>query len=217
MHYAVDGFGNVVDAAGTTIAGAVDGVGNLAGGALDLVGFDEQGKAVQQSTEAASNDLYAKTNTAADDVREAADDAASALGAEDPPAYGVEAPGEPPQPVIVKSEKYPESAEHIEEAQQGTIYGGDRRLIGEPKPSDLTIDKENADINRRESLRGIPSRGGDYLDRDEYPPAMFDEGGKGASVKYINASDNRGAGASMNAQIRAQELGRGDQARILVE
>jgi hypothetical protein len=31
-------------------------------------------------------------------------------------------------------------------------------------------------------------------DRDEYPPAMFNEGG-GASVRKINPSDNRGAGA----------------------
>ncbi len=45
---------------------------------------------------------------------------------------------------------------------------------------------------------GIPAKSG--YDRDEYPPAMFVEGGSGASVKYMNVHDNRGAGAClMNA------------------
>ncbi|HGC6391003.1 TPA: NucA/NucB deoxyribonuclease domain-containing protein [Cronobacter dublinensis] len=35
------------------------------------------------------------------------------------------------------------------------------------------------------------------FDRDEFPMAMFKEGGKGASVRYINPSDNRGAGSSI--------------------
>ena len=39
-------------------------------------------------------------------------------------------------------------------------------------------------------------------DRDEYPPAMMKEGGKGSSVKAIDRSDNRGAGACMGAQCR---------------
>ncbi|WXJ98232.1 NucA/NucB deoxyribonuclease domain-containing protein [Saccharopolyspora sp. ID03-671] len=217
-HYALDGVGNFVDAAGTTIAGAVDGVGNVVGGGFDLVGLDDAARSVEASTEAASNTVLDKTNELADEVREDADDLASSLGAEDPPAYGENFPDASPQPVIVKSEKYPESAEHIEEAQAGVIsHGPDPQRRGEPLPSDLTIDKENADINRRESLRGIPTRGGDYLDRDEYPPAMFREGGEGSSVKYIDASDNRGAGSSMNAQIRAQELGKDDHVRILVE
>jgi len=38
---------------------------------------------------------------------------------------------------------------------------------------------------------------GQYLDRDEFPMAMFKEGGKGASVRYIDPSDNRGAGSSI--------------------
>lgn len=218
VHYGLDGVGNAVDAAGTTIAGVVDGVGNVVGGGLDLVGLDDAGCSVEESTEAASNTVSAKTNELADDIREGADRIAGSLGAEDPPAYGDNAPDASPQPVIVKSEKYPESAEHIEEAQSGVIsHGPDPQRRGEPLPSDLTIDKENADINRRESLRGIPTRGGDYLDRDEYPPAMFREGGEGSSVKYIDASDNRGAGSSMNAQIRTQGLGKDDHVRILVE
>lgn len=54
--------------------------------------------------------------------------------------------------------------------------------------------------NRRESLKGVETKPG--LDRDEYPPAMFKEGGSGASVQHIDPSDNRGAGACIGAQCR---------------
>ncbi len=37
---------------------------------------------------------------------------------------------------------------------------------------------------------------------DEYPPAMFKEGGKGANIRAISPSDNMGAGASMGNQLR---------------
>ena len=40
------------------------------------------------------------------------------------------------------------------------------------------------------------------LDRDEYPPAMSMEGGKGASVRHINSSDNRGSGSVISHQLR---------------
>ena len=40
------------------------------------------------------------------------------------------------------------------------------------------------------------------MDRDEYPPAMFKEGGTGSSVRPITSSDNRGTGACMGAQCR---------------
>jgi hypothetical protein len=43
---------------------------------------------------------------------------------------------------------------------------------------------------------------------------MFGEGGDGASVKYIPAGDNRGAGSSMMHQIRGFGLQRGDKVII---
>ncbi|MBJ2182535.1 hypothetical protein JC795_30620 [Pseudomonas veronii] len=49
------------------------------------------------------------------------------------------------------------------------------------KPDTLIIDRANTASNRRESLRGIETKPG--LDRDEYSPAMFQEGGQGASVR----------------------------------
>ncbi|HFD9223630.1 TPA: NucA/NucB deoxyribonuclease domain-containing protein, partial [Salmonella enterica] len=90
--------------------------------------------------------------------------------------------------IIINKSKYPESAKHIEEAQAAG------------KPTVLTIDRSGATKRRQESLKDTPSVKG--KDRDEYPPAMFKEGGSGASVKPITPSDNRGAGACIGAQCR---------------
>ena len=40
----------------------------------------------------------------------------------------------------------------------------------------------------RKYYRGIPTKKG--FDRDEYPPAMSDEGGKGADVRYVRRAEN---------------------------
>jgi hypothetical protein len=66
-------------------------------------------------------------------------------------------------------------------------------------PALLHIDRENADLHREQSLAGFPPRAG--YDRDEYPVAMSEEGGYGASVRYIDPADNRGAGSSMGNQL----------------
>ena len=67
--------------------------------------------------------------------------------------------------------------------------------------------------NRRQSLKGIPTK--KNLDRDEYPPAMFDEGGTGASVRYVSPSDNRGAGSCIGNQCTT--LPDGTKVKIVVE
>ncbi len=59
-------------------------------------------------------------------------------------------------------------------------------------------------------MKGIPTKKG--LDRDEYPPAMFREGGSGASVRHINIGDNRGAGKIIGNQCSG--LACGTQIRI---
>lgn len=74
----------------------------------------------------------------------------------------------------------------------------DARRAGHPRI--LHIRRQEADANRRASLRGIPTRRG--FDRDEYPPALSDEGGKGADVRYIRSSENRSAGRLMGRQLR---------------
>lgn len=89
--------------------------------------------------------------------------------------------------VIIDSQKYPESAEHIKAA------------VKEGHPAMLTLNRSAADENRRQSLAGIPEKS--YADRDEYPPASFSEGGQGAHVAYIDSSDNRGSGSSFRWQL----------------
>jgi len=85
------------------------------------------------------------------------------------------------------AERYPETAQHIQEA----IDAGESAVC--------TIDRENADQRRKASLRGIPTKKG--YDRDEWPMAMCAEGGEGADVKYIDPSDNRGAGSWVSGQL----------------
>ncbi len=101
--------------------------------------------------------------------------------------------------VIVPADKYPESAGHIEDAQK------------DGHPDILTIDRNGAKGRRAESMQGQPAVPG--KDRDEYPPAMFEEGGKGSSVRPIAPSDNRGAGACIGAQFRG--LPDGSRVRII--
>jgi RHS repeat-associated protein len=90
--------------------------------------------------------------------------------------------------VKISKSKYPESAKHIEEAQAN----GHSEV--------LTIDRGGAKQRRAESLKNTPTV--KDMDRDEYPPAMFKEGGTGASVKHIPSSDNRGAGSSIGHELR---------------
>jgi len=53
---------------------------------------------------------------------------------------------------------------------------------------------------RNQSLEGFGKVEGKHL--DEYPPAMFKEGGKGASIRPISPSENMSTGASMGNQLR---------------
>lgn len=79
------------------------------------------------------------------------------------------------------ADKYPSTAAHIASA----ILAGESAIC--------TIDRSGADQRREQSLAGIPTKDG--YDRDEWPMAMCAEGGEGASVAYIDPSDNRGAGS----------------------
>jgi len=83
--------------------------------------------------------------------------------------------------------RYPYTTAHITDA----IASGEAAL--------LHIDRAGADQNRRESLRGIPTK--PLYDRDEYPPAVSREGGYHADVRYVPSADNRGAGSVMGAEL----------------
>lgn len=58
-----------------------------------------------------------------------------------------------------------------------------------------------------------PSKTG--YDRDEYPPAMFKEGGKEASVRYISSKDNRGAGSCIGHKCK--QYSDGDKVKIEIK
>jgi len=97
--------------------------------------------------------------------------------------------GEPDIPSAkISRGKHPETAQHIADAQ----------AAGHPK--ELTIARNKAKSNRAASLKGkakVPDK-----QLDEYPPAMFREGGSGASVRPVSPSDNMGAGATLGNQLR---------------
>lgn len=89
--------------------------------------------------------------------------------------------------LVISKSASPQAAGHILDSQARGY------------PSVLTLDRLGRSARRRASLSGIPTRPG--MDRDEYPPAVFVEGGTGASVRYIPSSDNRSAGGQMSAQL----------------
>lgn len=89
---------------------------------------------------------------------------------------------------FIDKTKYPQSAEHI----QAAITAGYSPV--------LTLGRRRASERRKASLASFPVS--PYYDRDEYPPAAFEEGGNGAHVCYMSASDNRGSGSSFSHQLR---------------
>jgi RHS repeat-associated protein len=89
--------------------------------------------------------------------------------------------------IVIPKSKYPETAQHVEDA------------IKSGHPDKLTVDRSKAKANRKESLKDIPKV--KAKDLDEYPPAMFREGGSGASVRPIAPSDNRGSGSGMGHKL----------------
>lgn len=104
-----------------------------------------------------------------------------------------------PVDIVVPGDKYPESANHIRDAQNNG------------QPDVLTLDRGGAKDRRRDAMSGQPVVPGQ--DRDEYPPALTAEGGRGASIRPISPSDNRGAGACIGAQCRG--LPDGTRIRII--
>jgi len=91
--------------------------------------------------------------------------------------------------IEVSKDRWGPAAQHIEDAQKAG------------HPDTLTIDRGGTKDRRGAALGGtapVPGK-----DRDEYPPAMFQEGGKGASVRPIDPPANRGCGAYIGNECRA--------------
>ncbi len=90
---------------------------------------------------------------------------------------------------VIPAALYPQSTSHINMAKAGTS-------------AFFTIDRgPQAKARRRASLAGKERQMGGDL--DEYPPAMFKEGGAGSSVTEIAAADNRGSGSCFGNQLRS--------------
>ncbi|MEV4418823.1 hypothetical protein AB0L40_02470 [Patulibacter sp. NPDC049589] len=87
----------------------------------------------------------------------------------------------------ISGTRYPEVRRHWE------------RAIREGQPRVLTVRRAGAAVRRTELLRGIPTRPGE--DRDEYPPAMARDR-VSASVAYVDAAQNRGAGTVQGVKLR---------------
>lgn len=87
----------------------------------------------------------------------------------------------------------------VRESQAPTIYNNTVNAISQGKPNLLHYDPSNIIQNRKDALKGYPSRGSEGLDRDEYPYASTKEGGKGALVNYVPLSENRSQGALLGA------------------
>ncbi|MFD4190742.1 putative T7SS-secreted protein [Amycolatopsis thermoflava] len=114
--------------------------------------------------------------------------------------------------VVLDSRTYPEAAQHAYEATHGMSWRGEQ-VKGGAQPVELTIDRPGRKDRRRESMKQVPDTQSG-LDRDEYPPALFAEGGTGSSVKYIDASDNRRAGSAIREQTK--NLANGEEVIVVV-
>jgi len=103
--------------------------------------------------------------------------------------------------IVFDSKKYPATSKHIKEAQKNWY------------PSILTIERKWAPNRRRQSLKWIKTK--KWLDRDEYPPAVFLEWWKWSSVKHIDFSDNRGSWGYLGNKIK--KLKDWDKVRIKIK
>ena len=105
------------------------------------------------------------------------------------PAQGcIGRPGSEYYVVVVDSRKYPQTAEHIKRAQKMGFS------------EYVTLDRNGTDERRKKSLKNVERNS--WFDRDEWPMAVFREGGAGANVVHLEDKDNRGAGSSIGWQMR---------------
>lgn len=84
--------------------------------------------------------------------------------------------------------------------QDGAVYDHAQDAIDVGAPRVWTIDRAGAAERRRAAVRGWPTIEG--YDRDEAPPAIAEQGGADASVRYLSSSFNRSQGAQLGAQLR---------------
>lgn len=108
--------------------------------------------------------------------------------------------------VAVPCHRYPQSARHIKFSGKQDILTFDpdnasfnRSVI---RPSISSLKKElDAAVAIIAKKTGLSASGRKGIDIDEWPAAMFRQGGAGASLNPIERSDNRGSGKYIQSQI----------------
>ena len=77
------------------------------------------------------------------------------------------------------------------------------------KPEMLHYDKNSSIANKRryQAVKGIPSRGSEGLERDEYPYASTFEGGASANVAYVPSKENKQQGADLASLYSKMDQG----------
>ncbi len=95
--------------------------------------------------------------------------------------------------LTIPADRYPAAAQHASDA----IKAGHSAIC--------TVDRKGAKDRREQSLANTPVKHG--YDRDEFPMAMCREGGTGADIRYIDPSDNRGAGAWVGNKLKGYPNG----------
>ncbi|HEY3690469.1 MAG TPA: NucA/NucB deoxyribonuclease domain-containing protein [Pseudonocardiaceae bacterium] len=201
VHGAGDLVGGVLHTAGDIVHEVGDEAGDVLGGVGDLVGsqdLKDAGTTVTSSLHDAGDAVHHAGDVAGTWIDQRGADAKAFLDGTD-----TKPPG--PHYVIIDQGKYPEAADHAREAQMGTSWRGDESFH-RTQPAEVTIDRDDADDRRAESMKQVPKTMSGY-DRDEYPPAVFQEGGTGSSVKYIGPGHNRGAGRAIANQITGLDNG----------
>ena len=94
--------------------------------------------------------------------------------------------------IVIPLSKSPQATEHIMDVLDQRTKNNQLNIF--------RINRSNAAQNRKISLKGIPTMRG--YDRDEFPMAMFAEGGAGAHVRYISPTDNRSLGSWISHYLR---------------
>ncbi len=98
-----------------------------------------------------------------------------------------ECPRVEPKQIIIDGTKHPESARHAQDAIEAGI-----------KPEGV-VDRPGARPRRNGRLKDEPVIPG--KDRDEFPPAVLNNGQGGHSVRPLSPGDNRGSGSSIGRQL----------------
>ena len=105
---------------------------------------------------------------------------------------------------------------YVFESRWPNVYKTHKKYLGNKTTKILTYDSDpdNRRKRRRESLRGYSTRPG--FDRDEFPYATTQEGGRGAAVNYVPSLENQSHGGSLGSFVKGNNLKSGDKFLVVL-